>query len=90
MQEKVVIELYKSIVKSMTPIELKFLEKKVINVDSITNISTLDVFLENLIRNMIEYHLYNIVSENCMALSYWEKILAIFLYRSRYVYIWKA
>ena len=57
MQEKVVIELYKSIVKSMTPIELKFLEKKVINVDSITNLSSLDVFLENLIRNMIEYNL---------------------------------
>jgi hypothetical protein len=54
MQEKVVLDLYKSMVKSITPVDLKILEKRLINVDSITDLSSLDNFLEGLIKNMIE------------------------------------
>jgi hypothetical protein len=54
MQERVVLDLYKSMVKSITPVDLKILEKRLINVDSITSISSLDNFLEGLIKNMIE------------------------------------
>lgn len=54
LQDRVIIDLFKATIKSVIPLELKFLEKKVLKLNEVVNYQGLEYFLEKLIKNQIE------------------------------------
>jgi len=54
-QDKLIIELFKNMLKNVTPLEFKFFEKKMLfNLKDVSNIYNLEMFLDGLLKSQIE------------------------------------